>query len=292
MAHHASALKQMRQGVKRRDRNRKNASQLKTQVKKLRAVIAKGDAAAAQDALSETVGEIDRAAKKGVVHDNAAARYKSRLTRKVNALKPRAGLAAGPLPARLQPPPPPAPPASVRPSSTRGRRGQRGQGTPQVLLAPGRARRPSGSRALNAMLGGSPKRAAASPRPGAGLAARRPRGPDAARGAAPPGCARLPPPRRAGLLSSRSRARLRSANASDELVDRLGQPAPQHRRHVLRAEPVGPSLGERLELVQLAHQPPQVLAHALDQLLHRLRARASACAGAARPGRARAAPRP
>ena len=32
------------------------------------------------------MGEIDRAAKKGVVHDNAAARYKSRLSRKVNAL--------------------------------------------------------------------------------------------------------------------------------------------------------------------------------------------------------------
>jgi ribosomal protein S20 len=32
------------------------------------------------------VGEIDRAAKKGVIHDNAAARYKSRLSRKVNAL--------------------------------------------------------------------------------------------------------------------------------------------------------------------------------------------------------------
>ena len=32
------------------------------------------------------VSEIDRASKKGVVHDNAASRYKSRLTRKVNAL--------------------------------------------------------------------------------------------------------------------------------------------------------------------------------------------------------------
>ena len=87
MAHHASALKQMRQSLKRKDRNRRNVSQLKTQVKKLRSVIAQGDAAAAQGALSETVGVIDRAAKQGVIHDNAAARYKSRLTRKVNALK-------------------------------------------------------------------------------------------------------------------------------------------------------------------------------------------------------------
>jgi small subunit ribosomal protein S20 len=86
LAHHASALKQMRQSLKHRARNRKNLSQVKTQVKKLRAAIAKGDADAARKSLSETVGEIDRAAKKGVIHDNAAARYKSRLSRKVNAL--------------------------------------------------------------------------------------------------------------------------------------------------------------------------------------------------------------
>jgi small subunit ribosomal protein S20 len=86
LAQHASALKQMRQSLKHRARNRKNLSQVKTQVKKLRAAIATGDAEAARKTLSETVGEIDRAAKKGVIHDNAAARYKSRLSRKVNAL--------------------------------------------------------------------------------------------------------------------------------------------------------------------------------------------------------------
>jgi small subunit ribosomal protein S20 len=76
----------MRQGVKRRARNRQNVSQLKTQVKKLRAAIAEGNAKAAESLLSGTVGQIDKAAKKGVIHDNAAARYKSRLTRKVRAL--------------------------------------------------------------------------------------------------------------------------------------------------------------------------------------------------------------
>ena len=86
MAHHASALKRMRQGENRRARNRTNLSQLKTQVKKLRAAIAEGNAEAAKKLLPETVGEIDKAAKKGVVHDNAASRYKSRLTRKVSAL--------------------------------------------------------------------------------------------------------------------------------------------------------------------------------------------------------------
>ena len=86
MAHHASAVKQMRQSEKRRARNRKNLSQLKTQVKKLRAAIAEGNAEAAHKLLPETVGVIDKAAKKGVVHDNAAARYKSRLARKVTSL--------------------------------------------------------------------------------------------------------------------------------------------------------------------------------------------------------------
>ena len=86
MAQHASAEKQMRQSLKRRARNRQNLSQLKTQVKKLRSAIAEGDAKAAQSLLPQTVGQIDKAAKKGVVHDNAAARYKSRLTRKVRAL--------------------------------------------------------------------------------------------------------------------------------------------------------------------------------------------------------------
>jgi small subunit ribosomal protein S20 len=86
VAHHASAQKQMRQGVKRRARNRNNISQLKTQVKKLRAAIETGDAEAAKKLLPETVGQIDKAAKKGVVHDNAASRYKSRLSRKVSAL--------------------------------------------------------------------------------------------------------------------------------------------------------------------------------------------------------------
>lgn len=86
MAQHASALKRNRQSQKRRARNRNNVSQLKTQVKRLRSAIAEGNAQVAAQLLPATVGEIDKAAKKGVVHDNAAARYKSRLTRKVTAL--------------------------------------------------------------------------------------------------------------------------------------------------------------------------------------------------------------
>jgi small subunit ribosomal protein S20 len=83
---HASARKQMRQGLKHRDRNRRNVSQLKGQIKKLRAALSAGNADEARKLLDETTGQIDRAAKKGIIHDNAAARYKSRLSRRLNAL--------------------------------------------------------------------------------------------------------------------------------------------------------------------------------------------------------------
>jgi small subunit ribosomal protein S20 len=76
----------MRQSLKRRARNRQNLSQFKTQVKKLREAIVRGDAEAARALLPETVSAIDKAAKKGVVQDNTAARYKSRLSRQVNSL--------------------------------------------------------------------------------------------------------------------------------------------------------------------------------------------------------------
>jgi small subunit ribosomal protein S20 len=86
LAHHASAQKRIRQTLTRRARNRRNLSQLKTQIKKLRAVIASGDADEAKKLLPATVGGIDRASRKGVIHDNAAARFKSRLSRKINSL--------------------------------------------------------------------------------------------------------------------------------------------------------------------------------------------------------------
>ena len=86
MARHKSAMKRNRQSIATRGRNRQNLSQLKTQVKKLRTAIDAGDGEAASKLLPETVAEIDKAAKKGVLHDNAADRHKSRLSRKVSAL--------------------------------------------------------------------------------------------------------------------------------------------------------------------------------------------------------------
>ena len=88
MARHTSVMKRNRQSIEDRGRNRTNSTRLKTQLKKLRSAIEAGDQETASKLLPETVAGIDKAAKKGILHDNAAGRHKSRLTRKVNALTP------------------------------------------------------------------------------------------------------------------------------------------------------------------------------------------------------------
>lgn len=86
MANTKSAEKRIRQNEERRQRNRAKRSTMRTAVKKLRAAVAAGDAATAQELLPATLQTIDKTAQKGVIHDNAAARYKSRLTKAVHGL--------------------------------------------------------------------------------------------------------------------------------------------------------------------------------------------------------------
>ena len=85
MPNHKSAEKRARQNEKRRDINRGNRGRLRTGVKKLRTALEGGDAGAARELLPATVSLIDKAVQKGVLHRNAAARYKSRLTLRANA---------------------------------------------------------------------------------------------------------------------------------------------------------------------------------------------------------------
>ncbi|MDP2675139.1 MAG: 30S ribosomal protein S20, partial [Dehalococcoidia bacterium] len=80
-----SATKAHRQSLKRRLRNRIVRSATKTIVKNAEATIAAGDPEAARLAVRAALSKLDRAAKKGVVHANAAARRKSRLVLKYNA---------------------------------------------------------------------------------------------------------------------------------------------------------------------------------------------------------------
>lgn len=81
MANHKSAVKRIRQTVKRNAVNRNNRSKLRTQVKKLRAALAGSDQSLTTELLNPTISVIDKMVNKGILHRNAAARHKSRLTR-------------------------------------------------------------------------------------------------------------------------------------------------------------------------------------------------------------------
>lgn len=86
MATHDSAIKRHAQSLRRRAANKGHRSRLRSQIKKLRSAVAVKDAAAATRLLPETIAVIDRSIQKGVLHRNAAARHKSRLTRLVGTL--------------------------------------------------------------------------------------------------------------------------------------------------------------------------------------------------------------
>jgi small subunit ribosomal protein S20 len=86
MANHVSALKRYRQSQRRRLINQMNRHKLKTQMKKLRTAIAGGKAEDAKPLVPETFSLIDRSVQKGVITKNTAARYKARLSKRVNGL--------------------------------------------------------------------------------------------------------------------------------------------------------------------------------------------------------------
>ena len=83
MPNHKSAEKRVRQNERRRLVNRSNRTRLRSSIKDLR-VAMDGDAKQAVELLPKTISEIDKAVQKGVLHRNAAARHKSRLTVRVN----------------------------------------------------------------------------------------------------------------------------------------------------------------------------------------------------------------
>ncbi|MGZ3611784.1 MAG: 30S ribosomal protein S20 [Ktedonobacteraceae bacterium] len=83
MPNNAAAQKRMRQEQKRRLHNRSVKSLVKTQITKARTAVALDENA--EEAVRAAVSELDRAAKKGVIHRNNAARRKSRLMKQLNA---------------------------------------------------------------------------------------------------------------------------------------------------------------------------------------------------------------
>jgi small subunit ribosomal protein S20 len=90
MANTPSAKKAVRKIARRTEINRSRRSQMRTYVRKVEEAIAAGDSNRAAEALRAVQPLIMRAAQKGIVHANTAARKVSRLSRRVNALKPTA----------------------------------------------------------------------------------------------------------------------------------------------------------------------------------------------------------
>ncbi|MBM3296582.1 MAG: 30S ribosomal protein S20 [Candidatus Aminicenantes bacterium] len=88
MARHKSAVRQHRRSVRRTAINKRNKTALRTQVRDLREKVQSKDKAAADKALPRVLSAADKAAKKGVIHKNKAARLKSRLSRQVRAITP------------------------------------------------------------------------------------------------------------------------------------------------------------------------------------------------------------
>lgn len=86
MANSAQAEKRARQAEVRRTHNMSLRSTLRTAVKKVRKAVVAGDKAAAQTIFQSSVGVIDRIADKKIIHKNAAARTKSRLSAAIKAM--------------------------------------------------------------------------------------------------------------------------------------------------------------------------------------------------------------
>ena len=86
MANTKQARKRARQAVARNQHLSAQRSQYRTAIKKVRKLILAGDKAAAQEAFKSAQCVIDSMCRKGVLHTNAAARHKSRLSAAIKAL--------------------------------------------------------------------------------------------------------------------------------------------------------------------------------------------------------------
>ena len=85
MPHTKSAKKALRVSQRRRTYNKPVKSQVKTYVKKAEQLIAAGELEPATEAVKTATSALDKAAQKGVIHANNAARRKSRLVQKFNS---------------------------------------------------------------------------------------------------------------------------------------------------------------------------------------------------------------
>ena len=86
MAHHKSALKRIRQDLKKTARNISLKSDVRTVIKKFRVILEKKDIKKAREAYPQVQKNIDKAVTKGLIHKKTGARYKSRLSLSISRL--------------------------------------------------------------------------------------------------------------------------------------------------------------------------------------------------------------
>ncbi len=86
MANTKSAMKQIRSSARKRERNRVFRSRARTCINKTRRLIAEGNVEEAREEAHRAIVALDKAAEKGIIHKNKAARCKSRLMKRLNQM--------------------------------------------------------------------------------------------------------------------------------------------------------------------------------------------------------------
>ncbi len=87
MAHTKSAKKRIKSSRKKQAYNKPIRSRVKTYLAKAEEILKSGDVKAALEVIRQTTSTLDKAVRQGVIHRNKAARHKSRLVKKLNALR-------------------------------------------------------------------------------------------------------------------------------------------------------------------------------------------------------------
>ena len=87
MANTASAKKRIRSSERKRERNRVFRASARTYIKRTRTLMEQGDIEAAEEVARQACSTLDKAARKGILHPQNAARRKSRLMKALNQAK-------------------------------------------------------------------------------------------------------------------------------------------------------------------------------------------------------------
>jgi small subunit ribosomal protein S20 len=90
VAHSLSAKKRVRQSAKARVRNRARRSIVKTQIKRYEETLSNGNVEAAQEQFTQLTRKLDKISTTSTMHKNTASRLKSRMAKRLNALKTKA----------------------------------------------------------------------------------------------------------------------------------------------------------------------------------------------------------